>query len=66
MEYVCTLVQTNKKTLTPCIQNKGRERTDSRDTTLFHPPLTSADLIKFGQEMICRNSIAVTGDPGAA
>ena len=38
----------------------------SRVTTLFRLSLTMTDLIGFGQEMICRNPIAVTGDPGIA
>lgn len=54
----------NKKTLTPRLVQGTRAY--SRVTTLIHLPLTMASLIKFGQEMICRNSIAVTGNPGIA
>ena len=45
---------------------QGTRAKNSRVTTLIHLFLTITSLIKFGQEMIHRNSIAVTGDPGVA
>ncbi|MEE1357937.1 MAG: hypothetical protein UHG68_10300 [Clostridia bacterium] len=55
----------NKNALTPYTV-QGTRATYSRVTTLIHLFLTTTSLIKFGQEMIYRNSIVITGDPGVA
>lgn len=64
---ICLLYEKYKiKKLSPPVFKQGTRAYHSRVTTLIRLPLTMASLIEFGREMIRRNPIAVTGDPGIA